>query len=56
VLDAVRVSDKDCFVVRCAFAVPADLERVASALAAHGSVTAALVLSHSQHRPPPVVR
>lgn len=46
VLDAVRVTGEDCFVVRCAFGQPADLERVVDALAMHGSVSTALVLSH----------
>jgi Lrp/AsnC family leucine-responsive transcriptional regulator len=46
VLDVVRVTGDDCFVVRCAFAEPEDLERVVDALAVHGSVTTALVLSH----------
>jgi Lrp/AsnC family leucine-responsive transcriptional regulator len=46
VLDVVRVTGDDCFVVRCAFAVPGDLERVVDALAIHGSVTTAVVLSH----------
>lgn len=46
VLDAVRVTGEDCFVVQCAFASPTDLERVVDALAAHGSVSTALVLSH----------
>ena len=46
VLDVVRVTGDDCFVVRCAFAEPEDLERVVDALAAHGSITTALVLSH----------
>jgi Lrp/AsnC family leucine-responsive transcriptional regulator len=46
VLDVVRVTGNDCFVVRCAFAEPEDLERVVDALAVHGSVTTALVLSH----------
>ena|ERR1700692_125065 len=45
VLDVVRVTGDD-FVVRCAFAEPEDLERVVDALAAHGSITTALVLSH----------
>jgi Lrp/AsnC family leucine-responsive transcriptional regulator len=45
-LDAVRVTGDDCFVVRCAFAEPEDLERVVDTLAAHGSITTALVLSH----------
>ena len=46
VLDVVRVTGNDCFVVRCAFAEPGDLERVVDALATHGSITTALVLSH----------
>jgi Lrp/AsnC family leucine-responsive transcriptional regulator len=46
VLDAVRVAGEDCFVVQCAFANPSDLERVVDALALHGSVSTALVLSH----------
>ena len=46
VLDVVRVTGDDCFVVRCAFAEPEDLQRVVDALAAHGSVTTAVVLSH----------
>jgi Lrp/AsnC family transcriptional regulator, leucine-responsive regulatory protein len=46
VLDVVRVTGDDCFVVRCAFAEPEDLERVVDALAAHGSITTSLVLSH----------
>jgi Lrp/AsnC family leucine-responsive transcriptional regulator len=46
VLDVVRVTGDDCFVVRCAFAAPEDLQRVVDALAAYGSITTALVLSH----------
>jgi Lrp/AsnC family transcriptional regulator, leucine-responsive regulatory protein len=46
VLDVVRVTGDDCFVVRCAFAESEDLERVVDALATHGSITTALVLSH----------
>ena len=45
VLDAVRVTGEDCFVVRCAFAEPEDLERVVDAFAARGSVATSLVLS-----------
>jgi Lrp/AsnC family transcriptional regulator, leucine-responsive regulatory protein len=52
VFDVVRVTGEDCFIVRCAFAEPADLERVVDALAAHGSVTTGLVLSHPLARPP----
>jgi Lrp/AsnC family leucine-responsive transcriptional regulator len=46
VLDAVRVTGEDCFVVQCAFADPSDLERVVDTLATHASVSTALVLSH----------
>jgi len=45
VLEADRLTGEDCFIVRCAFAEPQDLERVVDALAAHGSVTTSLVLS-----------
>ncbi|QNN55534.1 Lrp/AsnC family transcriptional regulator [Diaphorobacter ruginosibacter] len=45
VLEADRVTGQDCFIVRCAIADPADLERVVDALAVHGSVTTSLVLS-----------
>src|SRR3984893_17218241 len=45
VLDVVRVTGDDCFVVRCAFSEPEDLERVVDTLATHGSITTALVLS-----------
>ena len=45
VLQVDRVTGEDCFFVRCAFARPADLERVVDALAAHGSVSTSLVLS-----------
>lgn len=45
VLEADRVTGEDCFIVRCAIAAPADLERVVDALAAHGAVTTSLVLS-----------
>src|SRR5688572_28947850 len=51
VIDVVRVTGEDCFIVRCAFALPADLERVVDRLAAHGSVTTALVLSQPLSRP-----
>lgn len=54
VLDAVRVTGEDCFVVRCAFAGPQDLERVVDALAAHGSVSTSLVLSHPVSKPAPI--
>ena len=54
VLDAVRVTGEDCFVVRCAFAEPADLERVVDALAAHGSVATSLVLSHPVSKAAPI--
>jgi len=52
VLDAVRVTGEDCFIVRCAFAKPEDLERVVDALAAHRSVTTSLVLSHPVRKGP----
>ena len=55
VLDVVRVTGDDCFVVRCAFATPLDLERVVDTLAAHGSVTTALVLSHPVTKTVPLV-
>ena len=45
VLAADRITGDDCFIVRCAFGKPADLERVVDALAAHGSVATSLVLS-----------
>jgi Lrp/AsnC family leucine-responsive transcriptional regulator len=51
VIDVVRVTGEDCFIVRCAFAEPADLERVVDRLAAHGSVMTALVLSQPLSRP-----
>lgn len=55
VFDVVRITGEDCFIVRCAFAEPADLERIVDALAAHGSVTTGLVLSHPVARPPAVL-
>jgi Lrp/AsnC family leucine-responsive transcriptional regulator len=54
VLDAVRVTGEDCFIVRCAFADPAALERVVDQLAAHGSVSTSLVLSHPVSKPVPL--
>jgi Lrp/AsnC family transcriptional regulator, leucine-responsive regulatory protein len=45
VLEVHRVTGEDCFVVRCAFRKPDDLERVVDGLAGYGSVTTALVLS-----------
>ncbi|UVJ45625.1 Lrp/AsnC family transcriptional regulator [Pseudomonas sp. LS1212] len=45
VLEADRITGEDCFIVRCAFAQPLDLERVVDTLAVHGSVTTSLVLS-----------
>jgi Lrp/AsnC family leucine-responsive transcriptional regulator len=45
VLSADRVTGESCFIVRCAIAEPADLERVVDALAVDGSVTTSLVLS-----------
>jgi Lrp/AsnC family transcriptional regulator, leucine-responsive regulatory protein len=46
VLDAVRVTGEDCFIVRCAIADPSDLERIVDSLAKYGSVSTSLVLSH----------
>ena len=54
VLDVVRVTGEDCFVVRCAFGQPADLERVVDALAAFGSVSTSLVLSHPVNKAVPL--
>jgi len=54
VLDAVRVTGEDCFIVRCAFADPGALERVVDQLAAHGSVSTSLVLSHPVSKPAPL--
>lgn len=51
ILDVVRVTGEDCFIVRCAFADPKALERVVDALAAHGSVTTSLMLSHPVSQP-----
>jgi Lrp/AsnC family leucine-responsive transcriptional regulator len=45
VLSADRVTGEDCFIVRCAIAEPADLQRVVDALAVDGAVTTSLVLS-----------
>jgi len=45
VIEADRVTGEDCFIVRCAFAEPADLERLVDALAVHGAVSTSLVLS-----------
>src|SRR5262245_48506278 len=45
VLEVWRVTGEDCFVVRCAFGEPAELESVVDRLAAEGSVTTSLVLS-----------
>ena len=45
VIEADRITGEDCFIVRCAFAEPADLERLVDALAVHGAVSTSLVLS-----------
>lgn len=50
VLEVFRITGEDCFVLRCAFGEPQDLERVVDALAADGSVTTSLVLSHPLSR------
>lgn len=55
VVDVVRVTGDDCFIVRCAFAEPGDLERVVDRLAAHGSVTTSMVLSQPLARGPQVL-
>jgi Lrp/AsnC family transcriptional regulator, leucine-responsive regulatory protein len=55
VVEAFRVTGEDCFVVRCVFAAPEDLERVVDALAAYGSVATALVLSHPVRKGLPVL-
>jgi Lrp/AsnC family transcriptional regulator, leucine-responsive regulatory protein len=52
VLDVVRVVGDDCFVVRCAFAAPADLERVTDGLAVYSRVTMASVLPHAVTKRP----
>ena len=56
VLEADRLTGEDCFIVRCAFAEPQDLERVVDALAAHGSVTTSLVLSSTVRKRIPLQR
>jgi hypothetical protein len=45
VLAADRVTGEDSFIVRCAIAEPAGLERVVDAMAVDGAVTTSLVLS-----------
>ena len=55
VLEADRVCGEDCFVVRCAFAEPHDLERVVDALAVHGTVTTSLVLSTAVRKCAPIL-
>lgn len=54
VIDVFRVTGEDCFVVRCLIAMPEDLERIVDSLAAYGSVTTSLVLSHPISRGVPV--
>lgn len=54
VLEADRVTGEDCFIVRCAFAEPQDLERVVDALAAQGSVSTSLVLSSTLRKRVPL--
>lgn len=54
VLEADRITGEDCFIVRCAFSQPADLESIVDALAVHGSVTTSLVLSNAVRKPVPV--
>lgn len=54
VLEADRITGEDCFIVRCAFSQPADLETIVDALAVHGSVTTSLVLSNAVRKQVPV--
>lgn len=54
VLEVDRVTGEDCFIVRCAFSRPADLEVIVDALAVHGSVTTSLVLSSPVRKHVPV--
>lgn len=54
VLEADRVTGEDCFIVRCAFSQPADLETIVDALAVHGSVSTSLVLSNAVRKQVPV--
>jgi Lrp/AsnC family transcriptional regulator, leucine-responsive regulatory protein len=54
VLNVVRVTGEDCFVVRCAFAKPSDLETLVDSLAAWGSVKTALVMSLVHDKPAPL--
>jgi Lrp/AsnC family transcriptional regulator, leucine-responsive regulatory protein len=51
VLNVVRVTGEDCFIVRCAFAKPSDLETLVDSLAAWGSVKTALVMSLVHDKP-----
>jgi Lrp/AsnC family leucine-responsive transcriptional regulator len=46
VIDAVRVTGEDCFIVQCAFASTSELEKIVDDFAIHGSVSTSLVLSH----------
>jgi len=52
VLNVLRVTGEDCFIVYCAFAVPQDLERVVDTLARCSSVTTSLALSSPVAKPP----
>ena len=54
VIEADRITGEDCFIVRCVFSQPADLEAVVDALAVHGSVTTSLVLSNAVRKQVPV--
>jgi Lrp/AsnC family transcriptional regulator, leucine-responsive regulatory protein len=45
VIEVDRITGEDCFIVRCVFAEPAELERIVDTLAAYGSVATSLVLS-----------
>lgn len=46
VIDAVRVTGEDCFIVQCAFTSTTELEKIVDDFAIHGAVSTSLVLSH----------
>jgi len=54
VIEADRITGEDCFIVRCVFSQPTDLEAIVDALAVHGSVTTSLVLSNAVRKQVPV--
>ncbi|AEF46895.1 transcriptional regulator, AsnC family [Serratia sp. AS12] len=55
VIEADRITGEDCFIVRCVFSKPNDLEAIVDALAVHGSVTTSLVLSNAVRKQVPVL-